>query len=221
MITTRDTTSIGAPTALLAAALTLAALTLAAIAHAEDEPAWSELVQEPLHDLPILAPGEIWIEFDGEVLFEGETYGECGFASTPTEWLDYRNFVASANWLSAEGHARFVTLERGISGETMTWRRSGTGHEADLVRFMYRSDDELWRARDLDFRDTLRSFASMFRVEPGGEVIREWGEADFPFIRVAADGLRATAVATLEARFDDDPASLEGLMRIAVHCADD
>jgi len=212
--THRSTTRRGALAALLAAALALTTCV-----HAEDDPAWSELVQEPLHDLPLPAPGEIWIEFDGEVIYEGETHGTCGFDATPTEWLDYRNFVASANWLSADGQARFVTLERGISGEPMTWRRSGTGHEADLVRYMYRSDDELWRARELDFRDTLRSFASHFRVDPGGEVIREWGEAAFPFIRVAEDGLRATAVATLEARFDDDPDSLEGLMRIAVHCA--
>jgi len=201
------------------AALLVAALMLPAFVHAEDDPAWSELVQEPLHDLPVPAAGQIWIEFDGEVLYEGETHGECGFVTTPTEWLDYRNFVAGASWLTPDGQARYVTLERGISGEEMTWRRSGTGHEADLVRFMYRDDDELWRARELDFRDTLRSFASLFRVDPGGEVIREWGEADFPFIRVASDGARATAVATLEPRFDDDPASLAGRIRIAVHCA--
>lgn len=58
------------------------------------------------------------------------------------------------------------------------------------------------------------------RVDPGGEVIREWGAAEFPFIRVAADGLRATAVAELEARFDEDPGSLEGVIRMAVHCAE-
>lgn len=215
---TRCQSSRSVLTAGLAAAL-VATLALATVTHAEDAAAWSELVQEPLHDLPMPEPGEMWIEFGGEVIYQGETYGECGFDATPTEWLVYRNFVASASWLTEQEHARFVTLERGISGEAMTWRRSGTGHEADLVRFMYRTDDEMWRARDLDFRDTLRSFASMFRVDPGGEVIREWGEAEFPFIRVAADGLRATAVATLEARFDDDAASLEGLMRIAVHCA--
>jgi len=35
------------------------------------------------------------------------------------------------------------------------------------VRFRYRDDDERWRARELDFRDTLRSFAALFRVDPG------------------------------------------------------
>jgi len=190
----------------------------------------STLHTEPLHDAPVPdEPGRFWIEVDGAE-FEGEVpAGFCGATlsgvTEPTAGAQDR-FSAMASWRSDDGAVWRFELIRVITLDADAWRFGG--HESDNVTLFYREDGDLDRVGGTDFDLEAGLFwvvATAYRRQPGDETIRRNdGPGPFPselwpIVRVAEDGLRATAQGVLRPPVSVPADGPELPFRFAVRCA--
>ena len=94
---------------------------------------------------------------------------------------------------------------------------SNHGHESERVQVRLRDDG----GSLVNVQDTAVSQMSGLRARPGADPRWRWGSGEMPAVRVAADGLQATAVGELQGQDNERGSPLTGSFSLALRCAED
>ncbi|TVP55839.1 MAG: hypothetical protein EA351_09500 [Gemmatimonadales bacterium] len=185
----------------------------------EAEPIPSAFLAEGLHDIVVPPPGQFRLEVAGEV-FEGRLDEPCGWGMRQSEGANQDRFTASSwQWTTDDGRRMTFDLGRLVMYDEFFWNRSH-GHEVDQVTLRIRADEG---GSLQQIEETAWSRMHLLRPAAGDEVSHRMGGGEMPAIRVAEDGLRATAAGELQASDWGEPDAygdpLTGDFSLAVHCS--
>lgn len=204
----------------IAAPFAVAAALLLGVAAAETHPDRASFFSEPLHDIEVPEAGRFAIEIEGE-RHEGDVRGICSTdLASDVEGGFMDAFVARGDWTDDDGRAWAFEVTRNVSDMEAMWRRSGPGHESDRVWLHVREDGNRSRVTSRGNTGTEYGDVWVYRVDPGDDEVRvDNGEAVLPMVRVAEDGVRATAEGVVATRDRDEGFQpFELAFRLAVHC---